>query len=506
MTGTATALGLDFALPAELTASAPAETRGLTRDGVRLLTARRVAQELTHTTFRALPELLRPGDLLVVNTSATLPAAVRMDRITVHFSTPLPDGDWLVELRERRDKAARGTARAPSGGATGTAANRGPAGTPAGWTAGTAAGRAVIRAAGNIASSVPGNPAPGGAGAAGTPDDPTGTPDDPAGTPEDLAGTSSGPAGTSSGPAGTSSGPAGTSSGPAGTSSGPAGTSSGPAGGAGGPALGGVGEAPTVTAPYRGGAPGEWLPLPGGATLRLLARHTPRLWRARLDTDVVPYLHRYGVPIRYDYVPRDWPLHVYQTVFARPGPEGSAEMPSAGRAFTSELVTRLVAAGVLLAPITLHTGVASPEAHEPPYSERFEVPETTARLVNDVRGHGGRVIAVGTTAVRALETAANTNAANTNADAEADASTNAGAGRGGRIVRAARGWTDLVVTPERGVRAVDGILTGLHEPRSSHLWMLTAIAGMPLVERCYGEALDRGYLWHEFGDLNLLLP
>jgi S-adenosylmethionine:tRNA ribosyltransferase-isomerase len=338
----------EFTLPPALEASEPPARR----DGVRLLAG--TSDGVTHHPFTALPELLRPGDLLVVNTSATLPAAVRLDRLALHFSGPLPPGSpgtedaWLVELR--------------------------------------------LRSAG-------------------------------------------------------------------------------------------------ATVPYAGGRCGEWFPLPGGATLTLLERQTPRLWRARLDTDVVPYLRRHGVPIRYGYVDRDWPLSAYQTVFGAAAPEdglegGSAEMPSAGRPFTCELVTRLVARGVHLAPITLHTGVASPEQDEPPYPERYDVPAVTARLVNHVRWEGGRVIAVGTTVVRALETAVGDDG----------------------FVRPSRGWTSHVVTPEAGVRAVDGLLTGLHEPRSSHLRMLTAIAGDELLERTYEEALAQEYKWHEFGDANLLLP
>jgi len=181
-------------------------------------------------------------------------------------------------------------------------------------------------------------------------------------------------------------------------------------------------------------------------------------------------------------VTRPWPLAAYQTVFATT--PGSAELPSAGRPFTDRLVTRLVSAGIQFAPVLLHTGVASPEAHERPYPERFSVPATTARIVNDTRAGGGRVIAVGTTAVRALETAAD--------------------GPGG-LVRPAAGWTDLVVTPGRGVRAVDGLLTGFHEPRASHLDMLAAVAGTDLLDECYRAALAGGYLWHEFGDVNLLI-
>ncbi|TDD26632.1 S-adenosylmethionine:tRNA ribosyltransferase-isomerase [Actinomadura sp. KC06] len=337
---------VEFTLPSALEAHEPPEARGRARDGVRLLVSRRATGEVSHHEFRDLPALLTPGDLLVVNTSATLPAAVRLDRISVHFSTPVPGADerlWITELRRLTGKSSH---------------------------------------------------------------------------------------------------------------------------------------------PYTGGCPGEWIPLPGGATLTLVGRHTDRLWQARLSTDVVPYLRRHGVPIRYGYVRRDWPTASYQTVFANDRSTGSAEMPSAGRPFTPELVTRLVSRGVLIAPITLHTGVASPEAHEPPYAERYEVPEPTAALVEHVRSRGGRVIAVGTTAVRALETSV-------------DAS--------GRV-QPSEGWTEHIVTPERGVQAVDGLITGLHEPKSSHLMMLTAIAGSELLTATYEAALAERYLWHEFGDTNLILP
>jgi S-adenosylmethionine:tRNA ribosyltransferase-isomerase len=159
-------------------------------------------------------------------------------------------------------------------------------------------------------------------------------------------------------------------------------------------------------------------------------------------------------------------------------------MPSAGRPLSAELLARLAAAGVLLAPITLHTGVSSPERHEPPYPERYSVPEKTARLVDAVHAWGGRVIAVGTTVGRALETVA-----------QPDGSVEAGAG-----------WTNLVVTPERGLRAVDGLLTGWHEPEASHLQLLRSAAGDELLERSYRAALRHGYLWHEFGDSHLILP
>ena len=355
---------VDFTLPAELEAHEPPEARGLSRDGIRLLTGDRASGEVGHHRFTDLPDLLRPGDVLVVNTSGTLPAAVPVvgRPLTVHFSTEVEGGGWLVELR--------------------------------------ADDRADDRAGGGKA-----------------------------------------------------------------------------------------------TRPYPHGQAGDRYQLPGGATLTLIEEHSRgRLWKSTVDTPVPALLGRYGAPIRYGYVPRPWPLSAYQTVFATV--PGSAEMPSAGRPFTDRMVTRLVSRGVVFAPVLLHTGVASAEAHERPYPERFSVGPVAARLVNQARAAGGRIIAIGTTAVRALESAAAPDG----------------------TVRPAAGWTDLVVTggspalsgsagvaaPERGVRAVDGLLTGLHEPRASHLDMLAAIAGGELLERCYRAAIDASYLWHEFGDVNLL--
>lgn len=239
----------------------------------------------------------------------------------------------------------------------------------------------------------------------------------------------------------------------------------------------------------RAGARGTEVRLPGGVRLLLeepLSPGSGRLWWARVDPAEVPGLLReHGRPIRYSYTERDQPLAVYQTVFALPSADGagSAEMPSAARPFTARLVVELVSRGVRFAPITLHTGVASAEAHEPPYPERFAVPEASARLINAVKAGDGRVVAVGTTAVRAVESAAGTDG----------------------VVRAREGWTDLVVTPERGVRVVDGLLTGLHEPEASHLLMLEAVAGRAAIDRAYAAALRGLYLWHEFGDAHLIL-
>ncbi|KOX24904.1 MULTISPECIES: S-adenosylmethionine:tRNA ribosyltransferase-isomerase [unclassified Streptomyces] len=343
-------------VPEELSARVPAEQRGpgRGRDDVRLLVSRGAA--VSHHAFRELPSLLRAGDVLVVNTSPTLAAAVdgRLgpepggEPVVVHFSTRGDDGRWAVELR---------------------------------------------------------SPEPSGS-----------------------------------------------------------------------------------TRPRAGGPAGAVVRLPGGARLVLAGPLTPgsgRLWWARPCGDVPGLLGRYGRPIRYGYTERDQPLSAYQTVFARPFPDGagSAEMPSAGRPFTAALVAELEARGVRIAPLSLHTGVASAEAHEPPYPERFEVPAATAALVNAARAGGGRVVAVGTTVVRALESAAV-----------------------GASVRGARGWTGLVVTPARGVRVVDGLLTGLHEPEASHLLMLEAVAGRAALRGAYAAAVRDRYLWHEFGDVHLLLP
>ena len=230
---------------------------------------------------------------------------------------------------------------------------------------------------------------------------------------------------------------------------------------------------------------GERVALAEGAAATFIAPHrgSQRLWRARLDLGKVPlvYIHKWGKPIKYQYVDDEWPLHYYQTVYAsRPG---SAEMPSAGRAFSHRVLDELRDRGVGIAEITLHTGVASLEKDEPPYEEWYEVPPATVDLVENARRNGGRVIAVGTTVVRALESSLDA----------AD-----------RLIPSS-GWTELVITPERGVSVVDGLLTGFHEPRATHLAMLEAIAGRDHVAIAYAAALDSGYLWHEFGDLHLIV-
>ena len=222
----------------------------------------------------------------------------------------------------------------------------------------------------------------------------------------------------------------------------------------------------------------EPYPRPGSSP----TRSGNRLWRARVDGPLEAHLAARGRPISYGYLPRRYPLSAYQTVFAtRPG---SAEMPSAGRPFTHGLVTRLVSRGVAVAPVTLHTGVSSQEAGEAPQPERFAVPDSTARLVNAVRAGGGRVVAVGTTVTRALESAVAEDG----------------------LVAARSGWTDRVVTPDDPPRVVTGLVTGWHDPQASHLLLVEAVAGPALAQRAYEAAVAEKYLWHEFGDAALLLP
>ena len=362
---------IEFDLPSRLQATRPAEERGRGRDDVRLLVARRGGQDIEHRSFTELPRLLERGDVLIVNTSATLPASLEAQTVAgepaelhlstrdPHGATDDPDRRWVVELRH-----------APSGGSR-------------------------------------------------------------------------------------------------------------------------PGQRPAST-PWLDATPGTLVRLAEGGAARLLApaaraarpAAAARLWIADLSLPrpLLGYLARHGRPIRYGYTDHDWPIEAYQTIFAET--PGSAEMASAARPFSPELVTRLVARGIVFAPLTLHAGVASPEAHEPPSAEWYEIPAETAELVNHARRLGHRAIAVGTTAVRALETAA---------------------GAGGTI-HPGTGWTTLVISPGRRLRSVDALITGWHEPHASHLAMIEAIAGRSLLEASYRAAIDCGYLWHEFGDSHLILP
>jgi S-adenosylmethionine:tRNA ribosyltransferase-isomerase len=229
----------------------------------------------------------------------------------------------------------------------------------------------------------------------------------------------------------------------------------------------------------------QTLDLEESGSIHLLAQdlRTPRLWRASLELplDLSQYLRGHGKPIRYGEGGQPWPLEDYQTVYATE--PGSAEMPSAGRPFTHEILSRLAAAGVTLVPVVLHSGVSSFEAGELPGVERFRVSAAAAAVINGLRDQGGRVIAVGTTVLRALESAGNEDGS----------------------LRAAAGYTDLVVSSARDVRTIDGLLTGWHEPGASHLSIIESVAGSDGARRMYQSALATGYLWHEFGDSSLIL-
>ena len=212
----------------------------------------------------------------------------------------------------------------------------------------------------------------------------------------------------------------------------------------------------------------------------------PRLWFVRLDGDARAAMACCGRPIRYAYLDRNYALAAYQTLFA--AVPGSAEMPSAGRPFTPRVVDALRGRGVELAGVVLHTGVSSLEVEADVVEEHvlspepFCVPAGTARAVNAAREAGRRVVAVGTTVVRALESAWD-----------------------GERVRPSEGMTRIYVHPGRPVHTVDGLLTGFHDPLASHLAMLYAVAGAGRVRSAYAEAVREGYLWHEFGDSHLLL-
>jgi S-adenosylmethionine:tRNA ribosyltransferase-isomerase len=244
---------------------------------------------------------------------------------------------------------------------------------------------------------------------------------------------------------------------------------------------------------YEGSLQGLKVDLPGGGWAVLQEPYvsdcdpggvpSPTLWVASmsLPVPVDEYLPKWGFPIRYNYVKERWPLSYYQTVYATE--TGSAEMPSAGRGFTNELLERLADKGIKVLPLILHTGVSNVDTHEPPYKEYYRVPAETAQGVSCARAEGRRVVAVGTTVVRGLESLADT--------------------RGN--VHEGEGWTCLVVTPQRGLRAVTALLTGFHEPEATHLAILEALAGITHIQHAYAEALRNGYLWHEFGDLHLII-
>lgn len=211
-----------------------------------------------------------------------------------------------------------------------------------------------------------------------------------------------------------------------------------------------------------------------------------RLWYVECHTDLWALSEEIGRPIRYSYLNGERALDEFQTVFARD--VGSAEMPSAARPFTARIVNELTRRGIRMGDITLHTGVSSHEVQGPlmahPFlPEWYRVTAQTADMVNEARRQGRRVIAVGTTVVRALATATRENGE----------------------VQAQEGWTTTIITPNAPAIAVTGLITGLHESDTSHLAMLYAFVAREKLRVAYEEAADRGYLWHEFGDSNLIL-
>ena len=232
--------------------------------------------------------------------------------------------------------------------------------------------------------------------------------------------------------------------------------------------------------------PGESLRI-GPASVRLVTPYPgiPRLWFALADRPLESVIAERGEPIHYGYTDR-WPMEAYRTLFSRI--PGSAEMPSAARPITPRIREALERVGVQIVPILLHTGVSSLEIEtesveaQAMYPEPFDVSVQAAEAVNRTHAEGGRVIAVGTTVVRALESAWTP---------------------GG--VRPLAGFTRLFVNPDQGVHAVDGLLTGFHDPVTSHLALLAAFLGMDRVRDAYAEAIRSGYLWHEFGDSHLVL-
>ncbi len=332
------------ALPVELRANLPAELRGRRRDGVRLMVIDRAARTIEHADFTRLGSFLRAGDLLVVNRSRTIPAAVRASR----------EGGALIQLRicvRREDE----------------------------W---------------HVLAVQP--------------------------------------------------------------------------------------DPPHANVALRAG---EWLRVGGVETIvRGRRSDLPLLWRIDAPGDGLERVLRTGVPIRYSYVPSPVPASHYQTVYATE--PGSAETPSAGRSFSWELLLGLGRQGIDRADILLHTGLSSfqdddVDAAHPLFEEWFAIDASAADAVN----RAARVIAVGTTVVRALETAA------------------VGDGQ----VHAMEGWTSLRLGPGSPLQVVDGLLTGFHEPEASHFDLLRAFLDETLLERAYREAIAARYLWHEFGDLCLIL-
>jgi S-adenosylmethionine:tRNA ribosyltransferase-isomerase len=344
-------LGLE--LPPELSAKEPPERRGLLRDQVRLLVVKRLTGEVIHSRFDRLSDFLIPGDLLVFNSSRTIPASltgwVASDdlRVEVRLAEHLADDSWLALPLFRAGDQSRPCLRAGS----------------------------MIDFGRGLHAEVEGSDS----------------------------------------------------------------TNS-------------------------------------------------RLYKMRFSTggtELLDLIYRLGKPIRYEYAAAPWDLDFYQNVYSKE--PGSAEMPSAGRAFTWKTLLRLGRQGIRIAYLTLHTGLSSYMDDEldrkhPASEEEYFVSDQTAEKVRSAHQTGGRVIAVGTTVVRALESAAE---------------------ECGHVQPGHR-YTRLTIKSGYPLRVTDGLLTGLHEPSASHLDLLSAFLSPKRIRKAYEEAIRLRYLWHEFGDLNLI--
>jgi S-adenosylmethionine:tRNA ribosyltransferase-isomerase len=226
------------------------------------------------------------------------------------------------------------------------------------------------------------------------------------------------------------------------------------------------------------------------ATVIQRDERVPKLWRVQFSktgTELLDSIYRLGQPIRYRYVSAPWSLNYYQNIYANQ--PGASEMPSAGRPFSWRLLFQLRRIGVDTASITLHTGLSSYmddeiDRQHIASEEEYRIGEMAIAKIRRAQQLGGRIIAVGTTVVRALESMISE--------------------QSGKI-EACHRYTRLKITDHYRLRLVNGLLTGLHEPEASHLDLLSAFIPVQSLRSAYAEAIDRRYLWHEFGDVNLIL-
>ena len=234
-----------------------------------------------------------------------------------------------------------------------------------------------------------------------------------------------------------------------------------------------------------------WISFAQGLACRVLAPddRVRRLWRicfTRSGAELLSLIYKVGHPVAYEHSSSRLGLEYYHNVYANQ--PGSVEMPSAGRAFTWEVLSDLKNAGIRTANLILHAGLSSYmddelDSMHLASEEEYRIEASEAEKVNRARVEGNRVVAVGTTVVKALESATNWKG----------------------LVSPGHGYTSLRITAGHRLRVVDGLLTGLHEPDASHLDLLRAFLPKNVLHDAYQEAARRGYLWHEFGDLNLII-